>query len=73
MFEGFWVFPLLGIVAGILAGLLGVGGGLVLVGALAWLLPLYGVPQEAQGRNRRDWSDALHGEVDRLRQVQVQR
>ena len=47
MFEGFWVFPLLGIVAGILAGLLGVGGGLVLVGALAWLLPLYGVPQEA--------------------------
>ena len=47
MFEGFWVFPLLGVVAGILAGLLGVGGGLVLVGALAWLLPLYGVPQEA--------------------------
>ena len=47
MFEGFWVFPLLGIVAGILAVLLGVGGGLVLVGALAWLLPLYGVPQEA--------------------------
>ena len=47
MFEGYWVFPLLGIVAGILAGLLGVGGGLVLVGALAWLLPLYGVPQEA--------------------------
>ena len=33
--------------AGILAGLLGVGGGLVLVGALACLLPLYGVPQEA--------------------------
>ena len=47
MLEGFWVFPLLGIVAGLLAGLLGVGGGLVLVGALAWLLPLYGVPQEA--------------------------
>ena len=47
MFEGIWVFPLLGVVAGILAGLLGVGGGLVLVGALAWLLPLYGVPQEA--------------------------
>ncbi|MFE1570835.1 lysophospholipid acyltransferase family protein [Comamonas odontotermitis] len=33
----------------------------------------YGVPQDAQGRNRRDWSDALHGEVDRLRQVQVRR
>ena len=45
--EGIWIFPLLGVVAGILAGLLGVGGGLVLVGALAWLLPLYGVPREA--------------------------
>ena len=32
--------------AGILAGLLGVGGGLVLVAALAWLLPLFGVPPE---------------------------
>lgn len=41
------LFPLLGIVAGILAGLLGVGGGLVLVAALAWLLPLFGVPQDA--------------------------
>lgn len=47
MFEGIWVFPLLGVVAGVLAGLLGVGGGLVLVAALAWLLPLYGIPQEA--------------------------
>ena len=47
MLEGFWMFPLLGIVAGILAGLLGVGGGLVLVAALAWLLPSFGVPQEA--------------------------
>ena len=47
MFEGIWIFPLLGVVAGILAGLLGVGGGLVLVGALAWLLPLHGVPKEA--------------------------
>ena len=34
------LFPLLGVVAGVLAGLLGVGGGLVLVAALAWLLPL---------------------------------
>ena len=41
------LFPVLGIAAGILAGLLGVGGGLVLVAALAWLLPGFGVPQEA--------------------------
>ncbi|MEP6907001.1 MAG: hypothetical protein ABI858_03325, partial [Pseudoxanthomonas sp.] len=47
MLEGFWIFPLLGVVAGLLAGLLGVGGGLVLVAALAWLLPLYGVPPAA--------------------------
>lgn len=45
--DGFWIFPLLGIVAGILAGLLGIGGGLVLVAALVWLLPLYGIPPEA--------------------------
>lgn len=43
----FLLFPLLGLVAGVLAGLLGVGGGLVLVAALAWLLPLFGVPQDA--------------------------
>lgn len=43
----FLLFPLLGIVAGILAGLLGIGGGLVLVAALAWLLPSFGVPQDA--------------------------
>ncbi len=41
------MFPLLGIAAGLLAGLLGVGGGLVLVAALAWLLPLHGIPPEA--------------------------
>ena len=46
--SAWWLlFPLLGVVAGVLAGLLGVGGGLVLVAALAWLLPLMGVPQEA--------------------------
>ena len=42
------VFLALGAVAGVLAGLLGVGGGLVLVAALAWLLPAQGVvPPEA--------------------------
>ena len=41
------LFPLLGAIAGVLAGLLGVGGGLVLVAALAWLLPLLGVPADA--------------------------
>ncbi|NZA27285.1 sulfite exporter TauE/SafE family protein [Luteimonas sp. SJ-92] len=40
-------FLLLGAIAGVLAGLLGIGGGLVLVAALAWLLPLHGVPKEA--------------------------
>lgn len=40
-------FLALGAIAGVLAGLLGVGGGLVLVAALAWLLPSMGVPQEA--------------------------
>jgi uncharacterized membrane protein YfcA len=34
----------LGACAGVLAGLLGIGGGLVLVAALAWLLPKQGVP-----------------------------
>ena len=36
-------FLALGAIAGVLAGLLGVGGGLVLVAALAWLLPAQGV------------------------------
>ncbi len=40
------VYPLLGACAGLLAGLLGVGGGLVIVAALAWLLPLQGVPAD---------------------------
>ena len=47
MIEGWWIFPLLGVAAGVLAGLLGIGGGLVLIGALVWLLPSFGVPQEA--------------------------
>ena len=40
-------FPLLGLAAGVLAGLLGIGGGLVIIAALAWMLPLFGIPQEA--------------------------
>ena len=40
------IFLALGAVAGVLAGLLGIGGGLVLVAALVWLLPSQGVPVE---------------------------
>lgn len=47
LLEGIWMFPLLGVAAGVLAGLLSVGGGLILVAALVWLLPLHGVPKEA--------------------------
>jgi uncharacterized membrane protein YfcA len=41
------VYLALGAIAGLLAGLLGVGGGLVIVAALVWLLPQQGVPQES--------------------------
>ena len=41
------VFLALGAVAGVLAGLLGIGGGLVLVAALAWIAPYIGIPPEA--------------------------
>lgn len=41
------LYPLLGIVAGLLAGLLGIGGGLVLVAALVLVLPGQGVPLSA--------------------------
>jgi len=47
MLDQTWIFPLLGAVAGVLAGLLGVGGGLILVAALAWLLPLHGIDHDA--------------------------
>jgi uncharacterized membrane protein YfcA len=40
------LYLVLGAVAGVLAGLLGIGGGLVLVAALVWLLPTQGVPAE---------------------------
>lgn len=40
-------FPLLGIPVGVLAGLLGIGGGLVLVSALVFVLPRFGVGDEA--------------------------
>jgi uncharacterized membrane protein YfcA len=41
------LYPLLGVVAGLLAGLLGIGGGLVLVAALVLVLPTQGVPAES--------------------------
>lgn len=41
------LYPALGAVAGLLAGLLGVGGGLVLVAALVLLLPSQGVAPES--------------------------
>jgi uncharacterized membrane protein YfcA len=41
------LYPALGLVAGLLAGLLGVGGGLVLVAALVLILPTQGVPAAA--------------------------
>ncbi|MDR0184020.1 sulfite exporter TauE/SafE family protein [Lysobacter arvi] len=46
MLLSLFVFLGLGAIAGVLAGLLGVGGGLVLVAALAWLLPGMGVPKD---------------------------
>lgn len=41
------IYLLLGAGVGVLAGLLGIGGGLTLVAALAWLLPRQGVPADA--------------------------
>ena len=41
------IYLLLGACAGLLAGLLGIAAGLVLVGALACLLPTQGVPADA--------------------------
>lgn len=41
------VYLALGALAGWLAGLLGIGGGLIVVAALVWLLPAHGVPMQA--------------------------
>lgn len=43
--AAWWIYPVMGVVAGILSGLLGIGGGLLLVGALILLLPGQGVPE----------------------------
>ena len=42
--AAWWIYPVLGVIAGLLSGLLGIGGGLILVGALILLLPGQGVP-----------------------------
>lgn len=39
------VYLTLGAAAGFLAGLLGIGGGLIVVAALVWLLPMQGIPE----------------------------
>jgi uncharacterized membrane protein YfcA len=44
--SAFAFYLALGAAAGLLAGLLGVGGGLVIVAALVWLLPSQGIPGE---------------------------
>ncbi len=41
----FACYVALGAAAGLLAGLLGVGGGLVIVASLVWLLPAQGIPE----------------------------
>ena len=46
MLVSLMVFLACGAVAGVLAGLLGVGGGIVIVPMLAFILPLQGVPQD---------------------------
>ncbi len=46
MLQSFAIFALTGVAAGLLAGLFGVGGGLIMVPALAFVLPRQGVPAE---------------------------
>lgn len=47
MLSALAIYLGLGLLAGVMAGLLGIGGGLVLVVALVWLLPLQGVAVES--------------------------
>ncbi len=46
MLAAITVYLLMGAAAGVLAGLLGIGGGLVLVAALLFVLPTQGIPPE---------------------------
>jgi len=46
LFGNLLMYLALGACAGVLAGLLGVGGGLVIVAVLVWLLPMSGIPAE---------------------------
>ena len=46
MITSILIFVVLGVFAGILAGLLGIGGGLVIVPILVFTLPHMGIPQE---------------------------
>ena len=45
LLQSLVIFALTGAAAGVLAGLFGVGGGLIMVPALAWVLPGRGVPE----------------------------
>ncbi|GAM54318.1 hypothetical protein JCM19232_2897 [Vibrio ishigakensis] len=46
MLELFLILLLVGSVVGVLAGLLGIGGGLIIVPSLLYLFPYFGIPQE---------------------------
>jgi hypothetical protein len=46
MIEFFLASLFLGAIAGLTAGLFGIGGGIVIVPALVWMLTLHGIPEE---------------------------